>query len=95
MRVNIIYFGLVRNKIGKKKESFELNDGSSLSDLLKDLSKKYGESIKNIFKYDKENNLDPTFIVTINGILKDPLEGSNIILLEGDKIALMTIIGGG
>ena len=57
MRVNIIYFGLVRNKIGKKKESFELNDGSSLSDLFHDLSKKYGESIKNIFKYDKSSDI--------------------------------------
>jgi len=94
MRVRILYMGMVRAKIGKREEEYEIKDGSSLSDLLASLVQRYGKSFETIVN-SKENRLDPTFIATVNGTLKDPLRANNILLGEGDTIALMTLISGG
>jgi len=94
MRVKILYMGMVRAKVGKKEEEYQIKDGSSLSDLLSSLARTHGKSFESIV-YGRENRLDPTFIATVNGILKDSLRASNIPLREGDTIALMTLISGG
>jgi len=93
MRVKILYLGLVRKKVGKNEEEYEIKDGSSLSDLLSKLAKTYSENLKGIFNAEKETRLDPTFIVTVNGAIADPQQGVN--LKDGDTIALMTLIAGG
>jgi len=95
MRIKVLYLGLVRNKTGKKEESCELADGSSLSDLLKRVAETYGGSLKGLFRAEMESRLDPTFIVTVNGVLKDPSKGEAVPLADGDTVALMTLISGG
>jgi len=94
MRLRIVYLGLVRSKVGKKEEEYEIEDGSSLLDLLQSLAQTYGKSLKDLFNAD-ENRLDPTFISTVNGILKDSSLGSKVVLSDGDTVALMTLISGG
>jgi len=93
MRVKILYLGLVRKKVGKNEEEYEIKDGSSLLDLLSRLSEAYSGNLKGIFSAEKESRLDPTFIVTVNGAIADPQRGVN--LKDGDTIALMTLIAGG
>jgi len=95
MRVKIVYLGLVRSKVGKREEEYEIGDGSSLFNLLNSLAETYGESLKGIFEADDENRLDPTFIATVNGSLADPIRGGDITLSPGDTVALMTLISGG
>jgi MoaD family protein len=91
MRVRVRYLGLIRNKLGKMDEEFDLKKGTSLSDLLNSLTKKYGDSLKNVLNFKGESILDPTFIVTVNGV-SCRLDTR---LKEGDTIALMTLISGG
>ena len=95
MRVKVVYLGLVRSKVGKREEEYEVETGSTLSDLLNGLAETYGESLKSIFGADEENRLDPTFIATVNGRLRDPLRGGDVMLSTGDTVALMTLISGG
>jgi MoaD family protein len=95
MRVKVLYFGLVRSKVGKKEEEYDVEDGSSLSDLLSELAKAYGKKLRSLFSLEKESQLDPTFIVTVNGHIADPAHGAEVKLEEGDTIALMTLISGG
>lgn len=95
MRVKVVYLGLVRSKVGKREEEYEVEAGSRLSDLLNSLAGTYGESLKGIFRSDEGNRLDPTFIATVNGKLRDPLRGGNVMLETGDTVALMTLISGG
>ena len=96
MRIKIVYLGLVRSRIGKNEEQYEVIEGSSLADLLKILIKNYGERLQSIFEERKESQrLDPTFIMTVNGVLKNPFQGDNITLKEGDIVTVMTLIGGG
>lgn len=95
MQVKIVYLGLVRSRVGKREEEYEVKDGSSLSDLLNILAETYNESLRSIFEADEENRLDPTFIATVNGTLADPTRGGDIPLNPGDTVALMTLISGG
>lgn len=95
MRVKVQYLGLIRSRLGKREEEVYVKGGSFLSDLLNKLTKKYGESLKSIFDEDEKNVLDPSFIVTINGVLIGQLRGMRTRLKRGDRIALMTLISGG
>jgi len=91
MRVKVQYLGLIRSKIGKKEEKIDLKEGASLSDLLNSLTETYGELLKNVLDFKRESVLDPTFIVTVNGVSHKP----DAKLKEGDTVALMTLISGG
>ena len=95
MRVNVRYFGLIRNELRKKEDEIELKEDAFLSGLLDKLVKMYGEPLKKLFDVKTENILDPTFIVTVNGMLTGQLQGMKTNLKEGDKIALMTLVSGG
>ena len=91
MRVKVQYLGLIRSKIGKTGEEFDLKEDASISDLLNSLTETYGELLKNVLDFKKESALDPTFIVTVNGVSRKP----DAKLKEGDTVALMTLISGG
>ena len=95
MRVKLRYLGLVRNQLGIKEEEVDVEEGAALSNLLEKISKTHGENLKKIFESDKGNVLDPTFIITVNGVLIDQLHGMNTKLKNGDRVELMTVISGG
>jgi len=91
MHIKVKYLGLIRSKTGKKGEEVELKEGAFLLELLNKLTKTYGEPLKDLFDVKAENILDPTFIVTVNGVS----HALDTRLSEGDTVALMTLIGGG
>jgi len=95
MLVRVQYLGLISSKVGKREEEVDVKEGAFLSDLLNKLTKTYGESLKSLFDADKGNVLDPSFIVTVNGVLIGQLGGLKTQLKRGDRIALMTLISGG
>lgn len=95
MKVRVRYLGLVRSKIGKREEEFQVKEGSTLSDLLDAISEEYAGKVKGLFDTSKESTLDPTFIVTVNGVLTGRLRGVETPLKDGDEVALMTLISGG
>jgi len=95
MKVKVLYLGVVRSKIGKSSEEYEIANDASLSNLLEILSSKYGERLRSLFKADEKSRLDPTVIATINGVSKDISKAKNIKLKDGDTVALMSVISGG
>ena len=96
MKVKVEYLGHIRNIIGsEREEEVEVGDGSSLSDLLMILSKKYGKPFqKSVYETDTID-VKPNFIVTINGYLLNQLNGVKTRLKHGDHIVLMPIVSGG
>ncbi len=95
MRVKVRYLGLVWKKVGRKEEELVIEDGSSLSELLGKLAANYGEDLQRLFDAEKENAIDPTYILTVNGVLANQLDGLRTRLKDGDEVALMTLISGG
>ena len=96
MKVKVEYLGHIRNIIGsEREEEVEVGDGSSLSDLLIILSKKYGKPFqKSVYETDTID-VKPNFIVTINGYLLNQLNGVKTRLKHGDHVVFMPIVSGG
>ncbi|MEM2961249.1 MAG: MoaD/ThiS family protein [Candidatus Bathyarchaeia archaeon] len=95
MRVKVLYLGLIRHKTGKNGEEYDLEEDSSLANLLNRIAERYGNALKGIMGGEGESRLDPTFIVTINGSVVNPTQGDRLKLRNGDSLALMTLISGG
>ncbi|HIE18637.1 TPA: MoaD/ThiS family protein [Candidatus Bathyarchaeota archaeon] len=95
MKIKVLYLGVLRSKIGKNSEEYEIPNESSLSDLLEILSSKYGKSLRDIFKANEKSKLDPSIIATVNGVSRDISQAENVKLEDGDTVALMSLISGG
>jgi len=91
MKVKLVYLGLVRSRLGKPEEEIELKEGAFLSELLRKLNEIYDESLKSLLGSDAESRLDPSIVITVNGISCT----TDLRLREGDRIAIMTLISGG
>jgi molybdopterin converting factor small subunit len=95
MKITIRYLGLFKSKFEKENEEIIIQPGFSLKDLWCRLLEKYGEKFGSMIQSDEQNRLDPSFVVTINGIIKNIVESESVMLKEGDEIVLMTLISGG
>ena len=95
MQIKVRYAGLLRKKMGKREEELVIGEGSSLSDLLDALARTHGENLKKLIGTERGDSLDPTYVVTVNGVLANQLKGIKTRLKNGDEVALMTIISGG
>jgi MoaD family protein len=95
MKVKVSYLGYIRNMLGKQEEEFELEEKTTLGDLLNMLSEKYGEPFKKEVYEPGLQDLKYGYGVIINGILMARLQGLKTPLKEGDRIILTTLISGG
>jgi len=94
MRVKVTYLGVIRHKIGRSGEEFEIFEGASLRDLIFKIIEAHS-TLKDVVSSISENLIDPTLIVTLNGLAVNLASGDNIKLKDGDTLTLMTVIGGG
>jgi MoaD family protein len=96
MKVIVEYLGHIRNLIASgREEEVEVEEGSSLADLLMTLSKKYGAPFQKTVYEKSGTDVKPNFIVTINGYLLNQLKGVQTKLKKGDHVILMPIVSGG
>ena len=95
MKIYISYFGLFRNKIGKTEDEIDIEEGSTVLDLLHKLSTIYGNALEKLISEESESVLDPSLVITVNGTILDRLDGMSTEIKKGDKISLMSIVSGG
>lgn len=95
MRIRVHYLGFIKNMLNKREEEFELREGALLSDLLNELAGTYGEAFMKEVYEPGEKDVKTGFVVTVNGVLTDQLNGVDTKLREGDNIILMTLMSGG
>lgn len=96
MKVKVEYLGHIRNIIGsEREEEVEIEESSSIADLLMILSKKYGKPFQKSVYETNTIDVKSNFIVTINGYLLNQLNGVKTKLQHGDHIVLMPIVSGG
>ncbi|UCE95890.1 MAG: MoaD/ThiS family protein [Candidatus Bathyarchaeota archaeon] len=95
MKIKVEYLGFIKNMLNKRAEEFEMNEGSSLQELLSKLSNLYGARFtKEIFE-PGQKDVKSGFVVTINGVLMGQLEGVETRLKYGDHVILMSLMSGG
>jgi molybdopterin synthase sulfur carrier subunit len=96
LRVTVEYLGHIKNILGsRREEEIEIEDNSSISDLLVMLSEKHGESFKEAIYEAGGKDIKSNFIATVNGYLLNQLNGVETKLKNGDHVVLMPIVSGG
>jgi len=95
MKVKVSYLGYIRLMLRKQEEELELEENTTLGDLLNLLSQKYGEPFKKEIYEPGLQDLKYGYGVIINGFLMARLQGLKTPLKDGDQIILTTLISGG
>ncbi len=81
MKIDILYFSSLKDKIKKGKETIEIEQESDLSALIQNLKQKYPEISQNL------NNV----MIAVN----EQYVEKDYILKEGDTVALIPPVSGG
>ena len=96
VKIKIEYLGHVRNLLNKQRqEEIELNENSTIQDLLTILANKYGEPFKKAIYEPGTTDLKTNFMATVNGHLLNQLKGVNTKLKNGDNVTIMPVVSGG
>jgi MoaD family protein len=96
LKVKVEYLGHVRSIIGSGwLEEVDIEDDSSITELLTQLSKKHGEPFRRAVYDSGSTDVKSNFIATVNGYLLNQLDGVNTKLKDGDHVVLMPIVSGG
>ena len=96
MKVTVDYLGYIKGLLGvEQAEKIELKDNSLVRDLLVALAEKHGDSFKKAIYEPNCVDLKSNFILTVNGLLLNQLNGIDTKLKESDHVVLMPIVSGG
>lgn len=90
------YLGHIKNllRVGQSEE-VSLKGGALVSDLLLFLVEKHGTVFKDAIYEPNGLDLKANFILSVNGLLLNQLNGVKTRLKDGDRVALMPIVSGG
>lgn len=96
MKVTVEYIGHIKNMTrNKREEEIETDENTTVTDLLTQLSGKYGEPFEKAIYEPKGQDVKPNYIITVNGYLLNQLKGLQTKLRKGDHITLLPIVSGG
>jgi MoaD family protein len=94
MEVTVHYFTLLRSVTGTREEKMDVKEGSTVEDLLKTLSAKYGKEFERyIFSGREYRGLKLLFFVDGRSI--EGSDGFKTKLKNGNILAIMPPIAGG
>lgn len=96
LKVKVEYIGHIKEIIRSgREEELEISEGASLADLLSMLAEKYGESFRKAVYEPGSADVKQSFIITVNGLLLNQLNGVDTKLKHGDHVILMSVVSGG
>jgi molybdopterin converting factor small subunit len=95
MIVKVHYLGLVKSYTKTSQDEFNLKEAAPLSNLLYDVTEKYGQPFTQEVYDPARKEMKPTFVTMVNGVLMDQLQGVNTPLKNGDNVIIMSLMTGG
>jgi molybdopterin converting factor small subunit len=95
MKVKVHYLSLVKSFTKTSQDEFMLAEATPLSELLCGVAEKYGKPFTNEVYDPEAQEMKPTFVTMVNGVLMDQLQGINTPLKNGDNIIIMALMTGG
>ncbi len=95
MQVKIHYISLVKSYTNKSTEEIDLSDNATLAQLLDKIAEVYGKQFVAEVYDPSKKEMKSTFVVMVNGIHMNQLNGVNTELKNGDNIILMSLMTGG
>jgi MoaD family protein len=94
MNIKVQYYALIRELVKKEEEGVELAEGSSLRDLLEQLTKEYGADFKNLF-FERNGDVAHRILMFVDGIEVDLAKDGNRRLKNGTRVQFFQPVGGG
>jgi len=95
LKIKVRYFTTLRELARTTEEEIEMENGTTLVDLLEKIVLKYGEAAFN-YLYDRKNGaVDPSLQFLVNGVSIRNLQGIRTELKDGNVVAIVPPIGGG
>jgi MoaD family protein len=94
MKVKVRALFQVKELLGTSELIVNLNDGSTIEDLLRLLESRYGENFRNMV-YNPLEGVKPTIMILVNGRQIQFIGGIKTRLAEGDTVSLIPPAGGG
>jgi len=94
MRINVKFFATLREIVGEWNVELSLPEGTTVDEVLRGLTKQYGERFRN-YVYNKKGVIHDYLIFLINGESIYAAKGFETILKEGDSLIILPPIGGG
>ena len=96
MKVTIEYLGYIKQTLGlTQAENLEIKTNASVRDLLVLLAEKYGEPFKKSIYHPEDKELQPHYILALNSLMVNLLNGLDTKLKDGDRVTIMPVITGG
>ncbi|MDH7564246.1 MAG: MoaD family protein [Candidatus Bathyarchaeota archaeon] len=96
LKIKVEYLGHIKNITGnRREEEVEAAEDAAVSDLLAQLSEKYGAPFRKAIYEPRAADVKPNYIVTVNGLLLNQLKGLGTKLKQGDHVILMPVVSGG
>ena len=92
MRVKVLYFGVLRDRLGASDEVVELEDGATVGGLLGLLR---GRTSKESMGSERESALDERLWRSLAVAVNREYGSASIVLREGDEVAILPPVSGG
>jgi len=94
VRVNVRYYAVAREAVGKRDEAVALPEGADVLDLVHALIGLYGPAFRG-YVYDDEGRLLDYLMFSVNDVDIMGRDGFKTKLMDGDTVRVMPPIGGG
>ena len=95
MQVNVHYISLVKSYTNTSQDEFNLPSGTVLSELLDKIAADYGKPFTQEVYDPVKKEMKASFVVMVNGVLMDQLQGIRTPLKDRDSVILMSLMTGG
>ncbi len=93
-QVKVRFFGMLREIVGKREETMQIEDASTAIDLVKLISSKHGQKFSD-FVFDKKGGLREGFAYAINGDAVEDSKLGSIKCRDVKEFVILPPISGG
>ena len=94
MNIKVQYYALIRELVQKEEEGVELVEGSSLRNLLEQLTKEYGADFRDLF-FERDGDIAHRILMFADGAEVDLAKDGNRRLKNGSNVQFFQPVGGG